>query len=324
MPTKIEISHKTIVFTVFFLALLWLLVQIKDIIFLVFIAFILMSALKPVVEFLEKHKIRRTLGILLIYLLIFVAVTLAGSSFIPPLVFQSVTLAKFIPNYLKDVLPFIQVDFQSISAQIAPISENILKVTLGVFSNVIAIFTIFVICFYLLLERKYLKKHLSQFMGEKGAKVVIEVIKKVEERLGSWVRGQLALMFLIGFSTYIGLFILNLPFILPLSILAGVLEIIPIIGPIVSAIPAVIVALTISPFLGLVTALLYLIIQQAESNLVVPAVMRKTVGLPPLVTIIALAVGGKVAGVIGALLSVPVVVTIETIVSEYFKQTESE
>ena len=155
-------------------------------------------------------------------------------------------------------------------------------------------------------------------MGDEAAKKVMTIWLKVEERLGAWVRGQVTLAFTIGLSTFFGLTLLGIPYTFPLAILAGLLEIVPIIGPIIAAIPAILVAFTISPLLALATAALYFIIQQVEANLVVPLVMRKAVGLPPLVTIIGLMIGGKLGGIGGAILAIPIFVTLETIIKEYF------
>ena len=154
-------------------------------------------------------------------------------------------------------------------------------------------------------------------MGSEATKPFIRIISKIELRLGAWVRGQLILAVTIGICTYFGLLLLKIPFALPLALLAGILEIVPIIGPIIAAIPAIIIAFTISPILAVATIALYVIIQQLESNLVVPYVMRKAVGLPPIATIIALMAGAKLAGIGGALLAIPIFVTIETSLSEY-------
>jgi len=135
--------------------------------------------------------------------------------------------------------------------------------------------------------------------------------------LGAWVRGQLTLALIIGLATFIGLSFLRLPYVLPLSIIAGILEIVPMIGPIISAIPAIIIAFTISPVLALATTAFYFLVQQAEAHLVVPFVMKRAVGLPPLVTIVALMVGAKLAGITGGLLAVPIVVVIQTVVAQY-------
>lgn len=322
--SKIEISYKTILFTIFFLILLWFLVYIKDILFILLISLIIMSACKPLVDKLEKSHLPRIIAILTIYIAGLIIIVYLGSTLLPPLINQSINLGQNLPKYLERVIPFISVDTQFISQQIAPIGENILKVTLGIFSNLFHIFTIFVVSFYLLIERRQLENHLAGFMGVKSAENLMIIIERVEERLGSWVRGQVTLVLVIGIATYIGLLFLGLPFILPLSIIAGLLEIVPIIGPIISAIPAILVALTVSPILASVTALVFIVIQQAENHFIVPYVLRKSVGLPPVITIITLMIGAKLAGVLGAMLSVPMVVMLETIIVEYSKIKSSQ
>jgi len=322
MPTKIEISYKTIIFAVLFLIALWLLLEIKDILFLVFVSFILMSALRPLVEGLIRRRIPKTLSVIIVYLLFIAVIGFIGSAIVPPLVTQSAYLSESLPEYLSTVVPFVKIDQQTIVGQIAPIGQNLLKVTLGLFGDVIALVTIFVISFYLVIERKNLDIHLSGLMGEIAARRLLIVIRKIEERLGAWVRGQMTLMVTIGSFTFIGLTILGLPYVLPLAIIAGILEIVPTIGPIISAIPAVIIALTISPVYALITAVVYFVIQQLENQLVVPFVMKKVVGVPPLVTLLSLLIGGKLAGVTGAVLAIPIVVTIETIISEYLRQPQ--
>ncbi|MBM3282860.1 AI-2E family transporter [Candidatus Gottesmanbacteria bacterium] len=322
MPAKVEISSKTILFTVFFLIFLWVLVQIKEIIFWIFIAFILMSAIKPAVEYFEKLRIPRTVSILIIYIFLILSLIFIISSILPLFITQSIHLIERLPDYIRAGLPFIQFDWQLLIQQIAPLGENLVKLTLGLFNNLIALFTIFVISFYLLLERKNLDSILSGFMGEEATKKSLEIVKKVEERLGTWVRGQATLAFSIGIMTFIGLLFLGFPYLLPLALLAGVLEIVPNIGPIISAIPAVLIALTISPTTAIIVIILYFIIHQLENNLIVPIVMKKVVGLPPLVTIIAMLIGAKLAGIGGVLLAIPAVVLVETITSEYLKLGE--
>lgn len=322
MPTKIEISYKTIIFAVLFLIALWLLLEIKDILFLVFVSFILMSALRPLVEGLIRRRIPKTLSVIIVYFIFIIVIGFIGSAIIPPLVTQSAHLSESLPEYLSTVVPFVKVDQQTIVGQIAPIGQNLLKVTLGIFGDVITLVTIFVISFYLIIERKNLDIHLSGLMGEIAARRLLIVIRKIEERLGAWVRGEMALMITIGCATFIGLTILGLPYVLPLAIIAGILEIVPTIGPIISAIPAVIIALTVSPIYALITVAVYFVIQQLENQLVVPFVMKKVVGVPPLVTLLSLLIGAKLAGITGAILAIPIVVTIETIISEYLAHSQ--
>ena len=141
-------------------------------------------------------------------------------------------------------------------------------------------------------------------------------MRKIERRLGSWFIGQITLGVSIGIATYIGLNLLGIEFALSLAIIAGLLEIVPIIGPIISAVPAVLIALTTSPVLAVIVIALFFIIQQLENNILVPMVMRKALGLPPLVTIIALMIGGRLAGVSGMVLAVPIVVISQLVIRE--------
>mgnify|MGYP001594411987 CR=1 FL=1 len=317
MTSKIEISHRSIIFTVIFLLALWILFQIRDIVFLVFIAFILMTALRPLVDWLEWAKLPRVLAILFIYTIVFgfFGVSLAGA--IPSLVIQSTKFVQELPNFLEKVLPYWNIDARSLSQQIAPISENIVKLTVGIFSNLLTTLTVLVFTFYFLLERKKLESLLTNAMGEDAAERVIDALKNIELRLGAWVNGQLLLMALIGVSVYAGLTLLHVEFALPLAIIAGVLEIVPMIGPIASAVPAVLVAVTVSPFLALSVMALYFIIQQVENNIFVPLILRKSVGLSPIVTIFALMVGGTLAGIVGAVLAVPIVLVLQVVLRAF-------
>ncbi len=313
MTSKIEISHRTIIFTVIFLLGLWVLFQIRDILFLVFIAFILMTALRPLVDWLAWARIPRVLAILFIYIIVFgfFGVSFAGT--IPSLVIQSTKFMQELPTFLEKVLPYWNIDARSLSQQIAPISENILKLTVGIFSNILTTLTVLVFTFYFLLERKRLESLLMSTMGEDAAERVIVAIKEVESRLGAWVNGQILLMALVGVSVYFGLTLLRVDFALPLAIIAGVLEIVPMVGPIASAIPAILVALTMSPLLALSVVALYFIVQQVENNIFVPLILKKSVGLSPIVTIFALMVGGRLAGIVGAILAVPIVLVLQVV-----------
>lgn len=319
MPKKIEISHKTIIFTVIFLLFLWFLVQILEIIAFLFISFILMSAFKPLVDYLEGHKIPRVLAIVLIYIGIFLVFGFTVSTIIPPLVSETLHLAQNLPDYLSLILPNVNLDPQNFTREISSLGQNLLQVSVVIFNNIIALFTVMVINFYLLMERKNLGSYLSIILGNSKGDRIESVFNKVEERLGFWVRGQLTLLLTIGIFTYIGLILLQIPFALPLAILAGLLEIIPTVGPILSSLPAIVVSFTVSSLHPLFTVILYFIIQQVENQVIVPLVMSRIVGLQPLVTILAILIGIKVGGVGGAILAVPFVVTVETIFREYYQ-----
>jgi predicted PurR-regulated permease PerM len=323
MLSKIEISHRTIIFTAVFIAAIWFVFQIREILYLLFISFIIMSALRPTVDWLEKRKIPSIISILFMYILVFGVIGLSLVGTIPSLVVQFSHLTQALPSFISRVMPYWNVDMNAFSQQIAPLSQNLLKLTVSIFSNIITIVTVLVFTFYLLLERKHMEELLASFMAEENAKRVSQVLKNIEQRMGSWVQGELFLMVIIGIFAYIGLVLLRVDFALPLAILSGLLEIIPTVGPIISAIPAVIIGLAGSPMLALSVVLLFFIIHQAENTLIVPFVMKKSVGLPPLLTIIALMIGGKLAGIAGAVLAVPVVLVIQEILQEVFTKPKN-
>jgi len=320
MTKKVEISHRTIIFTVFFLLGLWFLFEIRQIILALFVSLILMSAFNPSVNRLEKWRFPRWLAILIIYLGVLGILILGLAGIIPALIEQTGSFVEKIPLLFRQ-FTFLGIDSNILASQIAQlgtIPANILKLTVSLFSNIIAVFALFVITFYLLLERRNLDTYLQVLFGGGGEKKAKEFVDKVEERLGSWVRGEMTLMIIIGVTIYVGLKLLGIDFALPLAILAGVLEIVPNIGPIISAAPAVLMGLVISPVMALAVAALYFLVQQAENTLIVPKVMQKTVGVNPLVTILSLAVGFKLAGPIGAVLAVPAVLLIEVVISEWY------
>jgi predicted PurR-regulated permease PerM len=163
----------------------------------------------------------------------------------------------------------------------------------------LGILSVLIFAFYLLLARDKLDDQLLHIFGEKNKTKFGKTLDLLEKKLGGWARGELALMFLVGSLNFIGLTLLRIPFALPLSLLAGSLEIIPSIGPVVAAIPAIVIGFGISPYMGFAVVALAFLIQQVENYVFVPKVMEKSVGVSPVITLLALAIGFKLVGVIG-------------------------
>lgn len=317
MAQRIEISYKTILFVVFLLLSIWIIYLVRDVIYLLVVSFLIMSGLRPFIDKLEKLKIPRILAILIVYFILFGLISWIVYLIIPPLMTQLQQLLKALSSYLSVALPFFNISTQSLTDQIPSISSNVFKLTTGLVSRIVGFFTLIIFTFYLLLERKHLRNFLINFLGREAEEKVVNIVGKIEHQLGAWVIGQFTLMLIIGIATYIGLILLGMNFALSLAIIAGLLEIIPILGPILSGVPAVLVALSVSPVLAIAVVALYFIIQQIEGNVVVPMVMRRAVGLPPLVTILALMIGGKLAGIGGMILSVPFLVAFQVIVRDF-------
>lgn len=320
MPQRVEVSHRTILFILGVLGLIWFIIQIWEIILLLFVSLILVSALHSPVNWLSTKKIPRPISILFFYILIFAFILGTIALLIPPLIEQTKTLFENLPLFLDGInrlflyqLPVEDI-WKSSSSGLNFFGGNIVRFTFEFFNNILTLGTLFVFTFYLLLKWDNLGRFLSSSFGQEER--INRILGRVESGLGNWVRGELFLMFIIGLMSYIGLTLLGVPYALPLSIVAGILEIIPIIGPIISAIPAIIVALTISPLLALATAALFFIIQQLENNLVVPKVMEKAVGMDPLATILALMIGAKLMGTLGAFLALPFTLLLKIIISD--------
>ncbi len=316
---KVEVSHKTIIFTVVFLSSLWLLYEIRQIVVGLFVSIVLMSAINPLLGRMEKLKIPRALGIIFVYIFIFSLLGFVIAGIIPPLVAQTSKFLSGLPDFIKNIEVLGNIDKGIVENQLGQLRSlpgDFLKLGMAVFSNFIAIFAFLIITFYMLLERKNLNRYLYTFFGEKGEERAERIIAKMEEKLGGWVRAELLLMIIIGVTSYIGLRVIGLEYALPLAILAGLLELIPNIGPVVAAVPAVLIGLSVSPLTALVVGVFYFLIQQIENTLIVPQVMSKQAGVNPLVTIISLAVGFKLGGVFGAVLAVPIVLLIEIVFNE--------
>lgn len=315
MPRKIDISHRTIIFIAAFLLGLWIVYLIRDLLILLFIAVILMSALAPIVSFFAKLKLPKALGILITYIIIIAMVTSIFLGFLPLLIEQSSKLINTLPTLLVQYFNINNLDQTFLQSQVADLSKNLLSLTLVIFDNIITILFLLVLTFYLLLERENLENRTAALFLQRQSQIK-NLIIKIEERLGAWVRGQLFLSLIIGVLVYVGLFLLNIPYALTLAIVAGILEIVPVIGPIIAAIPGILLAFTISPILALGVAVMYFVIQQLENHLIVPQVMGRAVGLNPLVVILAIAVGSRLLGIVGALLAVPLTVVLQIVVLE--------
>ena len=157
---------------------------------------------------------------------------------------------------------------------------------------------------------------LGNFFDELEIKRLEIISERAQTRMSSWFWGEIILMLVVGTFTYIGLSFIGMKYTLALAVLAGLLEVIPTLGPITSSIPAILIGLSVSPLLALKNVLVYLVVQQLENNLFVPIIMRKATGLHPITTLIVMVVGGKLAGVMGVLLAVPTTIFVETILIE--------
>lgn len=314
-PQRIEISYKTVIFIAAFIGLLAILWQIRAILMLFFVCFIFMEAINPTITKLEKFKIPRPLGIFMIYVLILSVLSIAVAGVVPIFVEQTNGLVKSLPRVFNNIDVFglrpDMIDWTSQIKLLENLPAEIAKAAISLFSNVLSGFVLLVVTFYMLLERKNIHKYSFKFFGHDGRDASLKILETLEGRLGRWVNAELLLMTTIGLMSFIGYNLIGISYAVPLAIIAGLLEAVPNIGPTVSTVLAIIVGLTISPLHALLALILGILIQQLENNFIVPKIMKETVGLNPLVTILLIAVGAKLGGIAGAVLAVPVYLTIE-------------
>lgn len=330
--TTIEISLKSIVWIIGFLLLLVVAWQIRGVLIALFIAFILMSGFAPLVDWLVKRRINKALAVTVTYLLAIGFFAILLFAVIPPLIREIREFVSNLPVYVNWIsitfsnssVPGITTDnlAQIVSSRLDAALSNLLKVALNAFSVFLLFIAVAVFSFYLLLERDKIKRNLHHFLPNLPKERVNSLAHKIEEKLGSWLRGEIVLMIIVGSLTYIGLSLLRVEFALPLAVIAGLLEIVPTVGPTISAIPAIIIAFVQAPILAVGVLALYILIQQLENTLIVPRLMEKAVGLSPLVIIFALLAGGTLFGIVGALLAVPAAAIIHVVIEDYFVESQ--
>ncbi|NQV13085.1 MAG: AI-2E family transporter, partial [Parcubacteria group bacterium] len=173
--------------------------------------------------------------------------------------------------------------------------------------------------FYFTVQEDSLKKFIRSLAPMKHRPYIENLAGRIQKQIGYWLRGQIMLGLVVGIMLYVGLSLLGVKYALILAILGGLLEIVPYLGPIISAVPAVFLAFTQRPILALFVLILYIAVQQLENHILVPKVMQRVVGLNPLVTIIVILVGVKVAGIIGGILAVPIATAIQVFLSDIFE-----
>lgn len=324
-PAKVEITHRSILFIFLVLGIIWFIVSIWEIVLVLFISTLLATALYPIVDFFERFKMPRALSTALTLFVTLIASIGLIVSIFPVVLSQINTLIVRLPTMLAVLsgqYPWLELETTSITPQIAALPSRLFKIAADTLTALIFVVTSLFISFYIIVDRNKLDDKLGKLFGDQKDEISL-VISAIETKLGNWVRGQLIVMLLVGLLTYVGLKLVGIEYALPLAIIAGLFELVPNLGPTAAAIPAIIVGLAMSPAHGAITLILYIAIQQVETLIITPQVMRKVVNLHPIVTIVALLVGFRLGGVLMAILSLPIVLTAQIILGEIYKRKES-
>jgi len=331
----IHISTRTFVKAILFVFILWLLWFLRDIVAMVIVSIMLASLIDPLADWLEKNRIPRGLAVLGVYTLLGAIASLVLVLLIPVLITQSTQLVSKLGAFSQDLtisLGQIQVfseahglsngiqdTFENVQQGISSSFGSLFSTVTGFLGSVAATLIVFVLTYYMVSEEDGLRKSLKNLAPVEYQPYISQLLSRMQKKIGAWLRGQLILGLVVGIAVYIGLKLLGVEYALLLALIAGLFEIIPYAGPVLSLIPTAIIGFAQSPVLGVAVVILYLIIQQIENHILVPKIMQKVTGLNPVFSILALLIGVKVAGFIGAILAIPIATMIAVATEDTFK-----
>lgn len=351
--STLRVESGTIVKIVLVCSILWLAFFLRDIVFVILMAVVFASAVEPSTRWFIRYKIPRIIAVLLIYTCLVLLFLGMFYFLIIPLLGDIQTFVSALPRYLGSFsephvavvadpvtgastdlvsrsrtaveglignLPISDIVTQ-ITATLNVLSKNAFSTASTILGGALSFFLIFVLSFYLSVQQDGVTSFLKTVTPSKHRKYVIDLWTRSEKKIGLWMQGQLLLGVIVAVLVYLGLTLLGVKHALLLAFLAGIFEIIPLFGPIFSAIPAVSLAFVDNGLpLAVVVTGLYLIIQQFENQLIYPLVVKKVVGVHPIISIVALVIGAKLAGFLGLLLAVPVA----AILMEFFNDLEKD
>ncbi len=332
MNRSIEISSGTIFRTILIVLAFWFVYTIREIVAIGIFAIIIASAMDPIVDWFQKRKIPRAITVLGLYITGFSIVAVTFSLLIPPIIAELKSLIEQAPGTLaklSSVLDKTQSGvgsqavrtqmtnfFGALAGKFSEITPSIFSGTISFISGFFYLIVILSLAFYMSLEEKALSSFIGSLVPHEHREYVTHLIQRIQYKLGRWLNSQFLVMFVVFALDYIGLMLLGIPYALVFALTAGLLEIIPYFGPVISAFIPVLVGFSVSPVSGILVLTLFVLVQQFESNVFVPLIMKKVIGLNPIAIILAILIGGHVAGVMGILLAVPVAAALSEVIKD--------
>lgn len=323
--------------------LLWVLYEIREVLIILYVAGVLAIGFSPIVRWIErrqisgnsKKKMPRWLAILFLYIGLIGMIALVLALAVPPLVSQAQDLWTKLPEMFDHAQSTLvnrglishTYTWSELARTIpspASMLSNVVGALQGFVGIVAALVTVLVLPYYLLLEADSLRRGFLRFFPRHHRQRAALITRDVTLKVSAWLGGQLLLGFIIGITAFIGLWLIGVPYFYVLAILAGFGEMIPVVGPILAAVPAILVALTVSPQTALFTAAYFSVQQFIENHFLVPKVMSQQVGVSPVTVLVALLIGGKLLGIVGALLAVPSAAIVQVLLHEYIESRDND
>lgn len=333
---RISIAPQAVLLVLGSLLGLWLVYTLRDIIVLFLIVLAVTIGFSPIVKVWEKF-IPRTAAIVIVYLLVIILGGVIIALFVPPVLTQLSDFIGFLQHQivntygandtflgeLRDNINNLTSnrDLSSLSSIISQFQGSfgaVFSTTLGLIGGMVAVVTVFISSFYLLLEENNLERFLGNFLSPARRTAIMSLFTKMSQKIGDWLRGQLILMLIIGVVDAIALAAIGVPYPLLLGIWAGLTEAIPVVGAFMGAIPAVAIAfVTLGWVKGLIVLAIFLIVQQLENHVLVPRIMGKALGLSPVMIIFSLLIWGKLLGFIGIVIAIPITAALSVLLHQW-------
>lgn len=333
-PHVISISSWTVLKVLLILVSITLLWVLRDIVAILFMALLLAALIDPFAEWFAKRHVPRAVAVVIVYAILVALTAIVLVLLIPPLIMQVTQLvANFGSTYETATKSLGQ--FQAWSTQyglgenfqasLKTLQDEVAKSVTGLFSTITGFVggvatavLVAVLAFYMVVEENTARRFFKSLAPEEYQPFLANLFGKMQHRIGAWLRGQIVLGIVVGTADFLGLLILGVPYALVLGMIAGLLEIIPYAGPMLSAVPIAIIAFSIAPIKGVFSLVLLFAVQQLENNFLVPKIMQKATGLNPVVSIVALLIGIKLGGLVGAILAIPLAAVISVLLEELF------
>jgi predicted PurR-regulated permease PerM len=324
------------VFVVCVFLIFWLLYNLRVVLFLFFVAILIGTAIRPAVEWLHRRGISRPVGIIFIYILM-AGLVIGFLAMILPLIADqttgiSRTLPEYYSNFRESMINSGNRLFQNLGlrmpsqpgllAERNPNREEVIDQMARTFlytnmalRGILSMLAVFLLAYYWTQEGNLIIRSVLRVFPSQRRKEVREFLQLAEIKLGGYIRGQGLLCIVIGAAAFIAYLFIGLPYALVLAIFAGVMEMVPIFGPALGAVPAFLVALSLDPGKALWVVAATLIIQMLENAVLVPRIMKNTLGVNPIIVLLSLIAFGSVFGLAGALLALPLAAIIQLVIS---------
>lgn len=323
-------------------ALVWMLYLVRGTLLLIYVAGLIAVGISPLVDRIEQQRLVRRVrvprwaAILSVYAALVTVVILFVMLMVPPLAAQARDLVTAAPDLLSRAQQWLiaqgilnrEITIGEAVRQ-APVGgtdavTTVVSAIWGFVGGIFGIVTILIVAFYLLIESDNIVRAVVRLFPRPERARVRDAFRRAGEKVSAWMAGQLLLAAIIGTTAAVGLWIMGVPYFYVLALIAGIGELIPIVGPLLAAIPAVAVAFSVSPALALAVALFFFLQQQVENHVLVPKVMSRQVGISPVLVILALLIGGSLLGLVGAILAVPTVAILQVLLQELLVEAAAD